>query len=98
MVTRDAQGELHALVNACAHRGTTLTRVCKGRQAAFTCPFHAWTYKPDGRLIKVKAPGEYGPGFDLRSEEHTSELQSPCKLVCRLLLETNTPALPRLSK
>src|SRR5205807_5384666 len=24
---------------------------------------------------------------DLRSEEHTSELQSPCKLVCRLLLE-----------
>src|SRR5688500_19972744 len=23
----------------------------------------------------------------LRSEEHTSELQSPCKLVCRLLLE-----------
>src|SRR5688500_19458700 len=24
---------------------------------------------------------------DERSEEHTSELQSPCKLVCRLLLE-----------
>src|SRR5256885_10668717 len=26
------------------------------------------------------------PGFK-RSEEHTSELQSPCNLVCRLLLE-----------
>src|SRR2546426_8611905 len=27
-------------------------------------------------------------GYDiLRSEEHTSELQSPCNLVCRLLLE-----------
>src|SRR2546426_8285442 len=25
--------------------------------------------------------------FDPRSEEHTSELQSPCNLVCRLLLE-----------
>src|SRR5205807_9678406 len=25
--------------------------------------------------------------FALRSEEHTSELQSPCNLVCRLLLE-----------
>src|SRR5256885_8603688 len=25
----------------------------------------------------------------LRSEEHTSELQSPCNLVCRLLLEIN---------
>src|SRR5205807_7983802 len=26
-------------------------------------------------------------GFGIRSEEHTSELQSPCNLVCRLLLE-----------
>src|SRR2546426_5091736 len=26
-------------------------------------------------------------GEDARSEEHTSELQSPCNLVCRLLLE-----------
>src|SRR2546426_2227988 len=26
-------------------------------------------------------------GADQRSEEHTSELQSPCNLVCRLLLE-----------
>src|SRR5256885_3888581 len=34
---------------------------------------------------------------DRRSEEHTSELQSPCNLVCRLLLEkkkklVNTPS------
>src|SRR5256885_3665273 len=28
-----------------------------------------------------------GHGNELRSEEHTSELQSPCNLVCRLLLE-----------
>src|SRR5688500_20090444 len=27
-------------------------------------------------------------GGETRSEEHTSELQSPCKLVCRLLLDT----------
>src|SRR5256885_9461562 len=27
------------------------------------------------------------PGAHTRSEEHTSELQSPCNLVCRLLLE-----------
>src|SRR6266566_4284182 len=30
---------------------------------------------------------EAGPVLDARSEEHTSELQSPCNLVCRLLLE-----------
>src|SRR2546426_2064740 len=40
-----------------------------------------------------------------RSEEHTSELQSPCNLVCRLLLEKKKkkfhslpPSLPELSK
>src|SRR2546426_9049664 len=36
------------------------------------------------RSEKSLAPGAYSP---LRSEEHTSELQSPCNLVCRLLLE-----------
>src|SRR2546426_6960881 len=30
---------------------------------------------------------ERGVTVDERSEEHTSELQSPCNLVCRLLLE-----------
>src|SRR5437762_11106245 len=30
----------------------------------------------------------------LRSEEHTSELQSPMYLVCRLLLEKQKPGLP----
>src|SRR5256885_13206154 len=31
-------------------------------------------------------------GNHLRSEEHTSELQSPCNLVCRLLLEKKNDA------
>src|SRR2546426_6184718 len=46
------------------------------------------------RLAAVRRLGNYGAvfllkeGFQaLRSEEHTSELQSPCNLVCRLLLE-----------
>src|SRR5256885_3817894 len=31
--------------------------------------------------------GVVGDALQVRSEEHTSELQSPCNLVCRLLLE-----------
>src|SRR5256885_2157453 len=31
-----------------------------------------------------------------RSEEHTSELQSPCNLVCRLLLEKKKHLTPRI--
>src|SRR5205807_3290349 len=37
------------------------------------------------RLEAVDNLRELGEG--VRSEEHTSELQSPCNLVCRLLLE-----------
>src|SRR5256885_12633022 len=33
----------------------------------------------------------------MRSEEHTSELQSPCNLVCRLLLEKKNTIQPRHS-
>src|SRR5256885_11154634 len=33
------------------------------------------------------SPRSAAPAVPPRSEEHTSELQSPCNLVCRLLLE-----------
>ena len=59
IVTRDKENNLHALSNSCSHRGTTLTRMYKGNQANFVCPFHAWCYKNDGKLLKVKAPTEY---------------------------------------
>src|SRR5256885_11313143 len=46
------------------------------------------------RLLRRMSARRLGAGWDavgefgnLRSEEHTSELQSPCNLVCRLLLE-----------
>src|SRR5256885_3527238 len=37
--------------------------------------------------VPERNPGLRLDEFSLRSEEHTSELQSPCNLVCRLLLE-----------
>ncbi|MGY6581774.1 Rieske 2Fe-2S domain-containing protein [Klebsiella pneumoniae] len=67
IVSRDGKGELHAMVNACEHRGATLTRVAKGNQSTLTCPFHAWCYKSDGRLVKVKAPSESCEDFDKSS-------------------------------
>src|SRR5256885_13040772 len=50
---------------------------------------------PTAVLRRRTMPGaEWFPG---RSEEHTSELQSPCNLVCRLLLEKkNTTMYPSL--
>src|SRR5256885_7048162 len=43
-------------------------------------PGHVDDLAVHGELLEV-------PGGSPRSEEHTSELQSPCNLVCRLLLE-----------
>src|SRR2546426_2646250 len=40
-----------------------------------------------GRLAGIGLSFLLGGGLIARSEEHTSELQSPCNLVCRLLLE-----------
>src|SRR5258708_25530810 len=42
-----------------------------------------------GTMDVVKAPGLFST--TIRSEEHTSELQSPDHLVCRLLLENKKP-------
>src|SRR2546426_1836645 len=42
---------------------------------------------PDDTLVEVPLPDSADCVAKPRSEEHTSELQSPCNLVCRLLLE-----------
>src|SRR2546426_3813264 len=42
--------------------------------------------------LRVHEPALDGRDLD-RSEEHTSELQSPCNLVCRLLLEKKKASL-----
>src|ERR1039457_7324222 len=44
------------------------------------------TPSPPGGNAKDRGAGAVFPSC-WRSEEHTSELQSPCNLVCRLLLE-----------
>src|SRR5256885_5477884 len=48
------------------------------------------------RLVLVGDAGRFvDPIFSTRSEEHTSELQSPCNLVCRLLLEKKKKTMCR---
>lgn len=56
MITRDKTGTLHALINACSHRGAMLCRHKRQNKATFTCPFHGWTFNNTGKLLKVKDP------------------------------------------
>jgi choline monooxygenase len=50
VLTRDEEGMLRAFLNVCRHRGSL---VCEGsgRRATLQCPYHAWTYGLDGRLV-----------------------------------------------
>ncbi|MCZ0999478.1 benzoate 1,2-dioxygenase large subunit [Streptomyces mirabilis] len=56
VISRDNQGELHCLINACSHRGAMLCRRKTDNRTTFTCPFHGWTFKNSGKLLKVKDP------------------------------------------
>src|SRR2546426_1858611 len=65
----------------------------------YTTLFRSWNFPHRHIRIRLhchEPPGEYRVSANecitmkmqtVRSEEHTSELQSPCNLVCRLLLE-----------
>src|SRR5256885_6730386 len=54
-----------------------ISRLAGLRAAAGTAPMTARSLRSSARASRPRP----------RSEEHTSELQSPCNLVCRLLLE-----------
>src|SRR5207302_7369023 len=63
IVIRDKSGEIHGFFNVCRHRGTRLIEDEKGKCTAIQCPYHAWTYGLDGRLIGAPHMDDV-PGFD----------------------------------
>jgi Rieske 2Fe-2S family protein len=63
IVIRDKSEEIHAFYNVCRHRGTRLKEDACGHASVIQCPYHAWTYGLDGRLIGAPHMDEV-PGFD----------------------------------
>ncbi|HLE99335.1 MAG TPA: aromatic ring-hydroxylating dioxygenase subunit alpha [Gaiellaceae bacterium] len=65
VLVRDEEGTLRAFLNVCRHRGSI---VCdgSGRRRTLQCPYHAWTYGLDGRLLA--APRLASEGDDDREE------------------------------
>jgi anthranilate 1,2-dioxygenase large subunit len=53
IVVRDADGELYAFENRCAHRGALIALESRGNAKAFTCVYHAWSYDRQGNLKEV---------------------------------------------
>ena len=67
LVIRGDDGEVRAFSNVCRHRGSRLVDGTGGCAKVLTCPYHAWSYARDGRLVGVPHRQEY-PG--LRIEDH----------------------------
>jgi phenylpropionate dioxygenase-like ring-hydroxylating dioxygenase large terminal subunit len=59
VVVRAKDGDARAFTNVCRHRGARLVDGPSGRCGRFVCPYHAWTYDLEGRLIGVPFRDEY---------------------------------------
>ncbi|MEO7241191.1 MAG: aromatic ring-hydroxylating dioxygenase subunit alpha [Sphingomicrobium sp.] len=63
IVMRGDDGECRAFANVCRHRGSRLVDGTGGCAKVLTCPYHAWSYARDGRLVGVPHRAEY-PGLE----------------------------------
>jgi anthranilate 1,2-dioxygenase large subunit/terephthalate 1,2-dioxygenase oxygenase component alpha subunit len=79
VVARDADGELHAFENRCAHRGALLCLTARGNSKEIACIYHNWTYDLAGNLTAVAfrrgIRGQGGMPADAEPES-----QAPAKL------------------
>ncbi|MGI9363500.1 MAG: aromatic ring-hydroxylating oxygenase subunit alpha [Parasphingorhabdus sp.] len=59
LLVRNREGTVHALLNACTHRGAAVASGC-GSAARFTCPYHGWTFAQDGDLVGIASSTDFG--------------------------------------
>jgi len=74
IVTRGHDGEIHAMVNRCAHRGNLVCLKRRGHADNLTCVYHAWRYDLEGNLDSVAfrrgIAGKGGMPASFKLEEH----------------------------
>lgn len=67
IVVRDNDGNIKVLLNSCRHRGTQLCRTDAGNTRFFVCPYHGWTYRPNGALVTTTFEKRLPEDFDAPS-------------------------------
>jgi fatty-acyl-CoA synthase len=60
IMSRDRQGEIHLLLNRCAHRANLVCDAPQGNSSAFRCPYHGWTFSNAGKLLGYPFNSGYG--------------------------------------
>lgn len=51
IIARDREERIRGFYNVCRHRGTRLCEEQSGHSSTIQCPYHAWTYALDGKLV-----------------------------------------------
>ena len=54
IVIRENADSVRAFFNVCRHRGSTICQADSGNAPRLVCPYHAWTFGLDGRLIAAR--------------------------------------------
>lgn len=54
IVIRENADSVRAFFNVCRHRGSTICQSDSGNAPRLVCPYHAWTFGLDGRLISAR--------------------------------------------
>lgn len=60
LLTRGADGVVHAFHNICPHRGMPLLDMPRSGCRTLACPWHAWTFALDGALVATPNIGGVG--------------------------------------
>jgi phenylpropionate dioxygenase-like ring-hydroxylating dioxygenase large terminal subunit len=68
IMVRDDEGQVHVMYNRCTHRGSALCNTEGGTTRAFTCAYHGWRFRLDGRLAVVPYSDRYPADFS--KEDH----------------------------
>ena len=60
LITRSKDNQVRAFLNVCRHRGSKVCEEGSGEKRNFICPYHAWTYDHEGKLIGMYGEKTFG--------------------------------------
>lgn len=87
LITRSEDMKARAFLNVCRHRGSQVCEPGKGEKRNFICPYHAWTYNHEGKLIGMYGGMTFG---DINKDEF-GLIELHCEERAGLVWVTLTP-------
>ena len=93
-ILRSEDDALHAFHNLCRHRGHPLVQGSGNTGKRMICPYHAWCYDLEGRVVNV--PGASKEELALCREMSLTAVR--CEILCGFVFVNLDPAAPPISE